>query len=116
MTIKNADTPATPTTCKISDTNEAWAFQVSGGVFQVPGLTKREMFCLHMGVAETGDAELDAIIRKGNRQKMAAQIMGGLLSGVDKDGIWVGTEAEAEKQAVKEVEHLLTELDKTGDK
>lgn len=110
MTIKNADTPATPTTCKISDTNEAWAFQVSGGVFQVPGLTKREMFCLHMGVAETGDAELDAIIRKGNKQKMAAHIASGLISDPQVKTY------EVAAMTIKVADSLLTELDKTGDK
>jgi hypothetical protein len=44
------------------------------------GLTKRERFCLEMGVADTGDAELDAIIRAGNRQRHAAMAMQGLLA------------------------------------
>ena len=39
------------------------------------GLTKRAQFCLTMGVAETGDAELDAIITKGIRQKAAMMAM-----------------------------------------
>ena len=44
------------------------------------GLTKREMFCLHMGVAETGDAELDEIIRKGNRLRLISHIASGFAS------------------------------------
>jgi hypothetical protein len=34
------------------------------------GLTKREQFCLTMGVADTGDVKLNAIITKGNRQNL----------------------------------------------
>ena len=45
------------------------------------GLTKREKFCLQMGVPETGDPELDDIIRKGNKQKASIAIMKGLFSG-----------------------------------
>jgi hypothetical protein len=43
------------------------------------GLTKLEQFCLTMGVADTGDAELDAIITKGNRQSLAGLVMPSLL-------------------------------------
>jgi hypothetical protein len=42
------------------------------------GLTKREMFCLHMGVADTGDEGLDAVIRTGNRQKIAMGVISGI--------------------------------------
>ena len=45
------------------------------------GLTKREQACLTMGVADTGDAELDAIITKGNKNKFAGLAMQGLLAG-----------------------------------
>ena len=76
MTVKNnADYPASPL---LLDTKHS----LSGGSVAddwFEGLTKRELFCLHMGVAETGDAELDAIIRKGNRQKMAMAAMQGVL-------------------------------------
>jgi hypothetical protein len=44
------------------------------------GLTKREHFCLKMGVANTGDEELDAIIRKVVEQKFAGLAMQGLLA------------------------------------
>lgn len=69
--MKNADIPAMPT----------WQFQQGrdGGGRHVleGGLTKREQFCLRMGVPETGDAELDGIIRKGNRSKLAMVAMQG---------------------------------------
>lgn len=101
MTAKNADMPAMP--LPLGDETAAGH----------DGLTKREMFCLHMGVAETGDAELDEIIRKGNRQKIAAQIMCGLLSATNRDGNWTGNGAGAEKWAVDEAGLLLTELERT---
>lgn len=73
MTIKNGDMPAMPTYQyeKVGD--------VTASELVAVGLTKRETFCLHMGVAETGDAELDAIISKGNLQEMAMHMMAGML-------------------------------------
>ena len=45
--MKNANTPANPTTAKVSNTNEAWSYQVGDDMlFQFPGLTKREMFAM----------------------------------------------------------------------
>lgn len=40
--------------------------------FGIPilGLTKREYACIHCGVPNTGDRELDAIIAEGNRIKL----------------------------------------------
>lgn len=72
MTTKNGDMPAMPITL---EPGEVWSeFEDHAN-----GLTKREMFCLHNGVADTGDDELDAIIRKGNRQKMAMHMMAHLM-------------------------------------
>jgi len=70
--MNNADTPAMP-------------IELNGFGQYAPeahyGLTKREKFCLQMGVPETGDPELDDIIRKGNKQKASIAIMKGLFSG-----------------------------------
>ncbi len=74
------------------------------------GITKRELFCLYMAVAETGDAELDAIIEKGNRQKFAAMAMEGFLScGVDYTMYSGDDIVEA---AVIHAKKLMTELRK----
>ncbi len=43
-------------------------------------MTKREQFCLAMRVPKTGDAELDAIIREGNRLEFAKSAMQGILA------------------------------------
>lgn len=42
-------------------------YPVSRPSFQSNGLTKREYFCLHCMVPETGDEELDRIIRHARR-------------------------------------------------
>lgn len=81
MTTKNGDMPAMSLANKdmpaMPQNYELWCLMVG----ECPtGLTKREMFCLHNGVADTGDDELDAIIRKGNRQKMAMHMMASLTN------------------------------------
>lgn len=96
MTIKNGDMPAMPT-------------QAGGGDIY-GGLTKRETFCLHMGVAETGDAELDAIIRKGNRQKMATQMMEACRSRNSEYGSW----EDMAKDAIEMTDALLAELERAS--
>jgi hypothetical protein len=63
MTIKNADTPAMPAK-SISNTGHPYFTEIPSN-----GLTKREQFCLTMGVPETGDTDLDTIIVKGNRTR-----------------------------------------------
>lgn len=102
MTIKNADMPAMP--IQLND-GEVWSEEID----HANGLTKREMFCLRMGVAETGDAGLDAIIRKGNRQKMAMHMMSGLLS---KPGHSFN-EHDVANDAVRAADALFSALERT---
>lgn len=46
--MKNSDMPAMPSKAEISNTDEAFAYQLDhGSKFQFPGLTKREMFAMH---------------------------------------------------------------------
>ena len=103
MTIKNADIPAMP------QDDAIWCQRIGDCPTIATGLTKREMFCLHMGVPETGDAELDAIIRKGNRQKMAAEIMAGLVVGVRNPD-----EIVFSSMAASLADSLLAELESTA--
>lgn len=78
--MKNVDMPAMPILLEQKIT------MPDGSVLQVDpvesynGLTKREQFCLKMGVPDTGDSVLDDIIRKGERKRIAAMAMQGLLS------------------------------------
>jgi len=73
---KNANLPAMP--CVYAD-------MAANGQREIhtpdSGLTKLELFCLHHGVPETGDPDLDSIIRKGNHQKAAMMAMQGILAG-----------------------------------
>tara|TARA_R110000822_G_scaffold181346_1_gene321100 strand:- start:574 stop:861 length:288 start_codon:yes stop_codon:yes gene_type:complete len=71
--MNNANKPSMP----------IWTQDMNLGETSGSGLTKREQACLTMGVADTGDAELDAIITKGNKQKFAMQ---GLLAHYGTDG------------------------------
>lgn len=66
--MSNANMPAMP----YIDNNQYGSVYI--------GLTKREKFCLEMGVPETGDPELDDIIRKGERKRIAAMVIEGALS------------------------------------
>ena len=68
MTIKNGDLLAMPQDRGI------WVDGIGDCPTLATGLSKREMFCLHMGVAETGNDELDENIRKGNQQKFSAKM------------------------------------------
>ncbi|GEK49208.1 hypothetical protein HPA02_34910 [Bisbaumannia pacifica] len=72
------------------------------------GLTKRERFCIAMGVPATGDAELDKIIRAGVRQQHAALAMQGMLA----SGNWQPGAFSA--SAVRSADELLEELERTG--
>ena len=79
---------------------------------QYIGLTKREQFCLKMGVPKTGDPELDEIIKEGNRIKAAGLAMQGLLSANATYGGRTKNEALA-LNSLQVADALLAELDKS---
>lgn len=43
------------------------------------GLTKQEYACIKLGIPESGDQDIDALIRKSNRMRIAEKSMEGLL-------------------------------------
>lgn len=45
-------------------------------------MTVREYAAIHLGVPDSGDAELDAMIRKANRMEFAKSAMRGQLASV----------------------------------
>ena len=94
---KNANLPAMPIELNGFGLYEPAAFT---------GLTKLELFCLRHGVPETGDPDLDSIIRKGNHQKAAMMAMQGILN----NGVY--TFADCAVDAVKYADALLAELEK----
>ena len=108
--MKNANLPAMP------QNNSETLCQATGAPHWMHcGLTKREMFCLHNCVADTGDSELDAIIRKGNHHKAAIAAMRGLLANeaAVQWGIKFQGTHPLTKQAANMADALLAELEKS---
>ena len=68
------------------------------------GFTKREQACLTMGVADSGDAGLDAIIEQGNKQRLAGLAMQCLLAQDDY------TYEKCAEYAIKHGKTLLQQL------
>ena len=106
--MNNADMTIVPS---ILDTQDSMSENSGGRYVTCNGLTKREQFCLTMGVAETGDEELDAIIRKGNEQKFAGLAMQGLVAAQDQDGTWAHDSETVAKTAVEYAKTLLQQLE-----
>jgi len=102
----NKDMPAMPT--EVMDKKRGSSGVVESFTRIDGGLTKREQFCLTMGVADTGDEELDAIIRKGNEQKFAGLAMSGLAT---HDRFGVKETSIMAQWAVECAEALLAQLE-----
>mgnify|MGYP003656302021 CR=1 FL=1 len=79
----------------------------------VSGLSKREHFCLKMGVPKTGDYNLDKIIIEGNKIKLAGLAMQGLCHAIDSQGTWAHESETVADAAVAYADALLAELDKS---
>ena len=102
--MNNADIPAMPVDPK--------AYAIEGGYpTDSFGLTKREHFCLQMGVPETGDPELDDIIRKGERKRIASMAMQGLIAADYKSGSEKMNEEDITLMAISYADNLLMGLD-----
>lgn len=83
--------------------------------FLSPGLTKREYACIRLGVPETEDAELDALIRKFERKRIAAKAMQSLIPFCalnEKNGFNLHGKACA-KASVDMADALLKSLEET---
>lgn len=50
-----------------------------------PGLTRRELACIELCLPETGDPELDAMIWRAARRKVAGMAMQGMLACIVND-------------------------------
>lgn len=82
------------------------------GSFWEPGLTKREYACIHLGIPETGDPELDEIIRKSERNRLAGLAMQGMLAAQTRT---VFLEPKVIREiAVRQADNLLKELEKNN--
>tara|TARA_B110000208_G_C11703593_1_gene406747 strand:- start:926 stop:1225 length:300 start_codon:yes stop_codon:yes gene_type:complete len=99
--MNNADKPAMA----------IWTQDMNLGETSGSGLTKREQACLTMGVADTGDAELDAIITKGNKNKFAGLAMQGLMADEEEYRQW----SDLAKDSVAVADALLKQLEQDND-
>ena len=66
---KESDKPAFPTEYLDKD-----------GIKGSSGLRIRQYACIHLGIPETGDEELDNLIRKAERKKITIAAMTGILA------------------------------------
>ena len=78
--MDNKDLPAMPTGLVDEEVLNADGEYCGTVEAKYTGLTKREHFCLKMGVPKTGDPELDEIINEGNKIKLAGLAMQGWLA------------------------------------
>lgn len=75
---------------------------------QEPGLTAREYAAIHLGVPDSGDAELDAMIRRANRMEFAKAI----AQGIAASDVYVDQEyGECVGVSVKQADALLSALE-----
>ena len=72
--MKNSEKQAFPTTAKFKNGNT----EVINIQF---GLTKLEYACIKLGIPETEDEELNRIIRKSERKRLAGLVLQGMLAG-----------------------------------
>lgn len=100
--MKNLETPSQPISEEETD-------RVDMGVKIFTGFTKREQACITLGIPESGDPELDALILKSERKRIASGILSGVLSNHRADTH--SKEALVEK-AIYCADTLLEELSK----
>lgn len=108
--MKNSDMPSMPS-------GQEQDFNNVGFNPAYYGLTKREQACISLGTPETGDEELDAIIKKSERKRIASKAMMAYLNGQlswtnGVDGGYTPPPEEAAKEAVNYADALLAELGK----
>ena len=54
-----------------------------------PGFTKREYAAIHLCVPDSGNDELDAMIRRAQRERLAGQVLAELINmHQNKNGFW----------------------------
>ena len=77
--MKNSDTPAMPSDIYL-DPLDSNSSKYPDRKMPCSGLTKREQACIALGIPETGDTELDELILKSERKRIAAMSMQNVLS------------------------------------
>lgn len=80
--------------------------------FAYDGLTKQEYTCIKLGIPETGDSELDDLIRKSERKRLSGLAMQGVLSHNHPANPTPNQPEEIVKYAIGLADELLKQLEK----
>lgn len=80
--------------------------------YSFSGLSKRQQACIQLCVAETGDQELDAIIRKAQRAKFAGLAVQAWINHHGTAGGYSFTAKDAAKSAIECADALVSALEK----
>jgi hypothetical protein len=78
------DQPAMP--CELAERQEDGSLEYK----RYPGFTKRELAAIHLCVPMSGNDELDSMIRRAQRERLAGQILQGIITGNHADPIVTG--------------------------
>lgn len=100
--MKNLDIPARPVDVELYHSE-------GGHSCDSFGLTKREQACISLLIPESGDSELDELIRKSRRQKLAGDILNGMLSSEAPE--WIGAHDTNAESAIKQAYELIKQLE-----
>jgi len=105
--MRNSDMPAMPT----PEDLEGYYKDPKTCKWFVPfmGLTKLEALCIRLGVPETGDPDLDEIIRRSERKRLSGLAMQGVIA---SDVNMNMTEKQIAGFAISQADALLAELEK----
>lgn len=106
--MKNLDMPAMAQSFAMTEGECGTAIDFLSEEEKYIGLTKREQACITLGIPETGDPELDELILKSERKRIAAMAMQGILQGKQTDN---RSFAEIARLSVGHAKSLLKELD-----
>ena len=76
------------------------------------GFTKRERACIDLRIPESGDAELDALIRKAQRQEFAAKSAQAMLANQSTIDVFGGYN-EISDESLFHADALISALERT---
>lgn len=101
--MKNLDTPDSP----IFETNGRGDLEPTSF-----GLTKLERACIELRIPESGDAELDELIRKARRQEFAAKAAQAMLANQSIIDVFGGYK-EISDESLLHADALISALERT---
>lgn len=102
--MKNSDKPINPIFDSHGlplDDNQIFKYKANG-------LTKREYACIKLGIPESGDEEIDDLIKKSERKRIAGLAMQAMVT---RDDICSGFSLDMAKQCIYIADELLKQLE-----